>query len=416
MPVPYDLSWLIPALPLAASPIPILGGKIFRRLGGYLAIIIAAVSAALSLYFLVYPPSTPLDYSRAWILPGSGEPITVGIYVDHLSLVMASVTASIATIILVYSLGYMEHEDGLPRYWTEMLLFTGSMLGFSLADSLISMYVFWELVGVCSYLLIGFWYTRPEVASAAKKAFVVTRVGDVAFLIGLIEIYIHSHTLSLPTLISNGFAASVFTPTVITVVTLLIFFGAVGKSAQLPLFTWLPDAMEGPTTVSALIHSATMVAAGVYLVARLYPLFLAAPISMEVVALVGSVSAFVAGTMALTTYDLKRILAYSTMSQLGYMMAALGVGALQAGMFQLVTHAVFKALLFLSAGSILHVLGTRDIREMGGLLRKMKITSAAFIAGALSLSGIFPFNGFFSKDLILGAAYEYGLRTGDFWV
>lgn len=413
----YDYSWLIPAIPLLASAIPIIGGNPFRKAGAYLAIAATSVSSVLSLTMLFFPPKHPVDVSTVWILPGTGKPITVGVYVDHLSLLMASITASIATLILIYSIGYMEREEGLPRYWTEMLLFTGSMLGFSLSDSIISMYIFWELVGVCSYLLIGFWYTKPEAAAAAKKAFVVTRVGDVAFLVGLIEIYLQAHTLSLQNLLSTTFLTSNFTASSLALITILIFFGAVGKSAQIPLFTWLPDAMEGPTTVSALIHSATMVAAGVYLVARLYPMFLlAAPVSLEIVAIVGAVSAFLAATMALTTYDLKRILAYSTMSQLGYMMTALGVGALGAGMFHLLNHAIFKAMLFLSAGAVLHVLDTRDIREMGGLWRKMKVTSLAFLVGGLALSGVFPFNGFFSKDLILGAAYEYGLRTGDFLI
>jgi len=360
-------------------------------------------------------PQAPQDYSINWVFTGGSTTLRVGFYLDHLSILMTNITAWIALLILIYSLEYMRHEEGLGRYWTEMMVFTGSMMGFALADSILLMYVFWELIGACSYLLIGFWYTRPEAAAAAKKAFVVVRVGDIGFFAGFILIYLYGHTLSLQALISQP-AATIVSPTLRTLIAVLIFVGAIGKSAQLPLYTWLPDAMEGPTTVSALIHSATMVAAGVYLVARLYPFFLVAPHALAVVAWVGALSAFAAATMGLVSTDLKRILAYSTMSQLGYMMAGLGVGAYGAAMFHLLNHAVFKAMLFLSAGAVLHVLDTRDIREMGGLFKHMRVSSLAFLFGALSLSGIPPFNGFFSKDLILGAAYEYGVATGNYYI
>ncbi len=407
--------WLVPLLPIALSFIPILFGGRLPKGGGHVAIGAVGVSAALSGVLLLEAPSAAVDYSVTWLLTGTGIPLRVGFYVDHLSILMVNITSWIALLILIYSLEYMGHEEGLGRYWTEMMVFTGSMMGFALADSILFMYVFWELIGACSYLLIGFWYTLPEAAAAAKKAFVVVRVGDVGFFVGFVLIYLYGHTLSLQALITQP-TATIVSPTLRTTIAVLVFVGAIGKSAQLPLYTWLPDAMEGPTTVSALIHSATMVAAGVYLVARLYPFFLSAPHALTVVAWVGALSAFMAATMGLVSTDLKRILAYSTMSQLGYMMTALGVGAYGAAMFHLLNHAVFKALLFLSAGAVLHVLGTRDIRQMGGLLRPMKITSLAFLFGALSLSGIPPFNGFFSKDLILGAAYNYGAATGDYYV
>lgn len=407
-------AWLIPGIPLVLSPLPILAGARLQKLTGYVAIASIGISALLSVYLLLRSAAAPAFQSVTWIAFGTGT-LSVGIYVDHLSILMSVVTSGISLLIQVYSLEYMRHEEGLPRYWTEMMLFTGSMLGFALAGTLITMYVFWELVGVCSYLLIGFWYTRPEAAAAAKKAFVVTRVGDVGFLVGIILLYLNAHTLSLAQVINQPLNA-VVSSQMRTAISLLVFFGAMGKSAQIPLFTWLPDAMEGPTTVSALIHSATMVAAGVYLVARLYPFFLASPYALEVVALIGSSTAFVAATMALVSFDLKRILAYSTMSQLGYMMAGLGVGAFSGSVFHLLNHAVFKSMLFLSAGAVLHVLDTRDIREMGGLLRRMKVTSIAFLIGALSLSGIPPLNGFFSKDDIVGAAFSYGVSTGDYIV
>ncbi|MEM0321140.1 MAG: NADH-quinone oxidoreductase subunit L [Thermoprotei archaeon] len=409
------LVWAIPLLPIALSFIPILFGGRLPKGGGHVAIASVGASAILSGIVILRLPSTPADYSVTWLLTGSSVPLRVGFYLDHLSALMVNITAWIALLILVYSLEYMGHEEGLGRYWTEMMLFTGSMMGFALADSILLMYVFWELIGACSYLLIGFWYTLPEAAAAAKKAFVVVRVGDIGFFAGFILIYLYGHTLSLQALLTQP-TATIVSPTLRTTIAILIFVGAIGKSAQLPLYTWLPDAMEGPTTVSALIHSATMVAAGVYLVARLYPFFLAAPHALTAVAWVGALSAFLAATMGLVSTDLKRILAYSTMSQLGYMMTALGVGAYGAAMFHLLNHAIFKALLFLSAGAVLHVLGTRDIRQMGGLLRQMKVTSIAFLVGALSLSGIPPFNGFFSKDLILGAAYEYGATTGDYYI
>lgn len=411
---PLIYAWLIPGIPLVLTPIPILAGRRLERGSGYIAIGSIAFSTLFSVYLLIRPPLTPAFQSVTWIAFGTGR-LSVGIYVDHLSILMSVVTSGISLLIQVYSLEYMRHEEGLPRYWTEMMLFTGSMLGFALAGTLITMYVFWELVGVCSYLLIGFWYTRPEAAAAAKKAFVVTRVGDVGFLVGIVLLYLNAHTLSLAQVINQPINA-VVSPQMRTAISLLVFFAATGKSAQIPLFTWLPDAMEGPTTVSALIHSATMVAAGVYLVARLYPFFLVSPYALEVVALIGSASAFVAATMALVSFDLKRILAYSTMSQLGYMMAGLGVGAFSGSVFHLLNHAVFKSMLFLSAGAVLHVLDTRDIREMGGLLRRMKVTSLAFLVGALSLSGIPPLNGFFSKDDIVGAAFSYGVSTGDYVV
>ena len=294
-----------------------------------------------------------------------------------------------------------------------MALFTASMLGLTLASNIVQLYFFWELVGISSYLLIGFWHDRPAAAAAAKKAFIITRIGDVGFLIAIIYLFVQGdefaaagmNSLHIPHILEaaavSGIGFGVYS---LPLVALGIFAGAAGKSGQFPLHTWLPDAMEGPTPVSALIHAATMVAAGVFLVARFYPLFEASREVMTVVALVGAFTAFMAATMGLVMNDIKRVMAYSTISQLGYMMAALGVGAFPAALFHLFTHAFFKALLFLGAGSVNHAAGTFNMRYMGGLARQMPWTYAATLVGALSLVGVVPFAGFWSKDEIIAGA------------
>jgi NADH-quinone oxidoreductase subunit L len=298
----------------------------------------------------------------------------------------------------------MHGDSGYSRYFMWMSLFTAAMLGLVMMQSIIFVYVFWELVGLGSYLLIGFWFQKPSAAAAAKKAFLTTRLGDIGFLIGILLIWSKTNTFDIPLLQEMAHNGQI-SDAVITIFALCIFAGAVGKSAQFPLHVWLPDAMEGPTPVSALIHAATMVAAGVYLVARMYPVFQASDTALMTVAYVGGFTAIFAASMGIVMTDIKRMLAYSTISQLGYMMLALGVGGYVAAIFHLFTHAFFKSLLFLGSGSVNHATGTFDMRKMGGLRKYMPITYATFVIGSLSLSGVFPFAGFWSKDEILGSAW-----------
>ena len=407
--------YLVPALPLASCiliSLCCLQGR-RQRLAPLLLIAALAGSLLVSLLLLVGLAGGELSpgprHLFPWLAVQASDPPLVlqfGFLLDGLSALMMVLVSAVALLVQVYSIGYMRGDDGYGRYFAFMALFSFSMLGLVTASNLLQTYVFWELVGLCSYLLIGFWYRKPEAANAAKKAFVVTRFGDVGFLLGVLALSYSAGTLDLGGLqriIAGGelrpffFGASAFT----TVVALLIFSGAVGKSAQFPLHVWLPDAMEGPTPVSALIHAATMVAAGVYLVARTYFIFEASPYALGVVALVGVVTAFLAASIALSQHDVKRILAYSTISQLGYMMLALGAGGYVAGMFHLTTHAFFKALLFLCAGSVIHAVHSNDIRDMGGLARRMPITALTCAVGALALAGIPPLSGFFSKDEVL---------------
>lgn len=337
------------------------------------------------------------ERSFAWFKL-SGNIVHIGVLLDPLAAVMLIIVTSVAVLVQVYSLGYMHGESRLNWYYAALSLFTFAMLGVVVSSSLFPMLISWELVGLCSYLLIGFWYQRPDAGHAAKKAFLTTRAGDVGFLLGVILFFVVMGTFHIPTLVAE---AATVDPTLLTVMVLLLFAGAIGKSAQFPLHVWLPDAMAGPTPVSALIHAATMVAAGVYLVARTYPIFEMAPLALEVVAYIGITTAFLAATIALTQVDIKKVLAYSTVSQLGYMMVGLGAGSLATGMFHLTTHAAFKALLFLTAGSVIHATHTQDIREMGRVFPKMKITAITTIIGGLALAGVPPFGGFWSKDEIL---------------
>jgi NADH-quinone oxidoreductase subunit L len=400
-----SLAWLIPALPAVAFLV-IAACFVNRRakwapwtliiaLGGSLAFSLAALAAVLNKAGGVAAVS--------WVAVGQLE-INVGTLIDPLSAAMLAVVSLVSLLIQIYSIGYMADDPGYGPYFAYMALFSASMLGLVISSSLLQMYLFWELVGLCSYLLIGFWYRKPEAASAAKKAFVVTRFGDVGFLIAIIWLSTKAGTfdfVALEAMIKTGALAGAG----LTWIALLIFSGAVGKSAQFPLHVWLPDAMEGPTPVSALIHAATMVAAGVYLVARTYPIFEVAPYALDVVAIIGGITAFLAASIAIAQDDIKRVLAYSTISQLGYMMLALGVGGYYGGVFHLVTHAFFKALLFLCAGSVIHALSTNNLREMGGLLKPMPVTAYTCLAGALALCGVPPFSGFFSKDAVLAAAF-----------
>ncbi|MDF2724364.1 MAG: proton-translocating NADH-quinone oxidoreductase, chain, partial [Paenibacillus sp.] len=351
-----------------------------------------------------------VDYNYAfdWIRIGDYT-LRIGFEVTNLTVMMLVVVTLVSLLVNIYSAGYMKHDERITVFYGYVALFTFSMLGLVLSDNLLSLYIFWELVGVCSFLLVGFWYAKPKARAAAKKAFIVTRIGDAGLLLGILLLfwYMPDHALDFTTIQSvfDG-QSGAMTTGITTLIALLIFLGAVGKSGQFPLHVWLPDAMEGPTPISALIHAATMVAAGVFLIARTYDIFRDSAAAMETVAYVGGFTAIFAATIALAQNDIKRILAYSTVSQLGYMMMALGLGSLTGGIFHLFTHAFFKALLFLGAGSIIHAVHTQNIQEMGGLGSKMKVTAWTFAIGALALSGIPPLSGFWSKDLILTTAFE----------
>ena len=352
-----------------------------------------------------------------WLEVG-GATIEFGLLIDPLTAVMLIVVTSVSLLVQIYSLGYMKGDPSFSRYYAYMSLFTAAMLGLVISSNIIQLYMFWELVGVSSYLLIGFWHERPAAAAAAKKAFIITRIGDVGFLIAILYLFTQADNFAAAGL--NAFhipdiweaarpeaaAGAILGGAVLTWLALGIFAGAAGKSGQFPLHTWLPDAMEGPTPVSALIHAATMVAAGVFLVARFFPVFEHSPDAMTVVALVGAFTAIFAASMGLVMNDIKRVMAYSTVSQLGYMMAALGLGLYAPAIFHLVTHAAFKALLFLGAGSVNHATGTFDMRYMGGLRKVMPITYILMVVASLSLVGIIPLAGFWSKDEILLGAWN----------
>ena len=378
----------------------------YSKTAGHLTISAISVSFLLSIWTLNSVVSTghPLDFaSKSWIAIGEFE-LAIGLMVDSLTAIMLVIVTGVSLMVQIYSQGYMDRDPGYARYFAYMSLFTASMVGLVISSNILQLYVFWELVGLCSYLLIGFWYHRASAAKAAKKAFLVTRLGDFGFLIAIIYLFVNGLPLDIDSL-HGQIAAGTIAGVSITWLTIGIFAGAIGKSAQFPLHTWLPDAMEGPTPVSALIHAATMVTAGVFLIARFFPLFQSSTETMTIVALVGGGTALFAATMALVAHDIKKVLAYSTISQLGFMIAALGVGAYGAAMFHLFTHAFFKALLFLGAGSVNHATGTFDMRYMGGLRRYMPWTYFLVLIAALSLSGIFPLSGFWSKDEVLMGAW-----------
>ena len=431
-----NYTWLIPTLPFLAFLAILLFGKrdypTFKggERGGAIAALGVGLAALLSIMtayeILVKDVLRDQQYiqkERVWF-EGNTFAFDVGTYVDSLAAMMLFVVGSISFLVIIFSMGYMAGEgDRRVRYFAEMSLFVSVMMGLVVSNSLLLLFIFWELVGVCSYLLIGFWYEKPSAASAAKKAFVVTRIGDIFFLLGLIILYDTFGTLRFDELF-HDYDALASHATELKWATLCIFAGAVGKSAQFPLHFWLPDAMEGPTTVSALIHAATMVKAGVYLVARFFPLMVHSPDTLIYIAVTGGVTAFIAAAMAMVMYDIKRVLAYSTISQLGYMFLALGAGGwafwnsgggelseadgYTAGMFHLMNHAFFKALLFLGAGSVIHAVHTQDMREMGGLRKAMPITSLTMGLAVLSISGIPFFSGFWSKDGILEAVHHNG--------
>ncbi len=420
----YQYAWLIPVLPLVGALVVGCGLVSFpeatnrlRQLNAVLIISLLGVSTALSFALLASQVQGHLPYRQMleWATAGDFH-LQMGFEVDPLAALMLVVVTTVALLVMIYTDGYMAEDPGYVRFYAYLSLFSSSMLGLVLSPNMVQVYVFWELVGMCSYLLIGFWYDRPAAAEACQKAFVVNRVGDFGLLLGILGLYWSTgsfefdltgarladlvHAGDLSGLIAAGLAV-------------LVFLGPVAKSAQFPLHVWLPDAMEGPTPISALIHAATMVAAGVFLIARMFPLFSSIPLAMEVIAWTGAFTAFLGATIAITQNDIKKGLAYSTMSQLGYMVMAMGAGAYSAGLFHLVTHAYFKAMLFLGSGAVIHgmeaVVGhnpaSQDMRLMGGLRRYMPKTAFTFLIGVLAISGIPPLAGFWSKDEILGATY-----------
>jgi NADH-quinone oxidoreductase subunit L len=411
--MPYQLAWLIFLLPLCSFVIIAFFIRPFvkreSKVAGYIAITAIGISLILSVWTLMAVMASPHHELTvpdiSWVVIEGGVTIHLGLIVDSLTAVMLIVVTVVSLMIQIYSQGYMQGDPGYHRYYCWMSLFTASMLGLVLADNLLFMFVFWELVGLCSYLLIGFWFHRPAARNAATKAFVVTRLGDFGFLAAILTLYFNTNTFDIGQLHELAIAGTL-AGTTLTWAAIGIFSGAVGKSAQFPLHVWLPDAMEGPTPVSALIHAATMVAAGVFLVARTFPLFEHSVEALTTVAIIGGFTAIFAASMGLVMNDIKRVLAYSTISQLGYMMLGLGAGGVAIGIFHLFNHAFFKALLFLGAGSVNHATGTFDMRQMGGLCKIMPWTYATFLIASLSIAGIWPLSGFWSKDEILLASLQ----------
>lgn len=397
---------LILLAPFLSFLVLILFGRSIKK-AHYIALTASFISLLSSVFLIMaFYRTGRYEVNLNWLVT-AGEGLRVGFLLDGLSALAAFTVSFLVFFIELYSVNYMKGETRYTRFFAYLSLFAFSMLGLILAQGYFQMYVMWELVGFCSYLLIGFWFEREAASKAAKKAFFVTRLGDMGFFLALLLLWSAAGTLTFSQLFSRAFPTAF-----LTLVTLLLFVGAVGKSAQFPLFIWLPDAMEGPTPVSALLHSATMVAAGVILVARSYPLFSKTPLTLSVVAWIGVISALLGALLAVAEKNLKRVLAFSTISQLGYMMLALGVGSLFASVFHFFTHAFFKALLFLCAGSLIHAFHAQDIDEMSGGLYKLPYTAFAFIAGALSLVGLFPLSGFWSKDEILVSVWE----TGNYWL
>lgn len=405
-----QFSWLIPLIPLLAFVLIVFITAKARLLSALLALASVGTSLVLSVWILVETIINPrtTEASIQWLnIPSIGSykglVIQMGYLIDPLSSIMLFIVSLVAFLVILYSFGYMKDDAGYSRYFAYLALFTFSMLGLVLANNYFMLFVFWELVGLSSYLLIGFWFHKDSAADAGQKAFITNRWADFGFMTGVILLFVQFGTFNFTEL---GVSISSSTDIgFLTLAGILIFMGTVGKSAQFPLHVWLPDAMEGPTPVSALIHAATMVAAGVYLIARCFNLFESVHSVMQVLAYVGGFTALFAATIALVQKDIKRILAFSTLSQLGYMVMAMGVGSMSAGMFHLTTHAFFKALLFLGAGSVIHVVHEQDIFKMGALSKKMPLTTWTFVIGALALSGIFPLAGFWSKDEILNTAF-----------
>ncbi|MEP7107293.1 MAG: NADH-quinone oxidoreductase subunit L [Ferruginibacter sp.] len=439
LPYEWNPGWvlmLIPLLPLAGFLVlGLFGRKHTKNSSGIIGTILLLGSAVLSLYTAygyffeygkadgIYQKLIPLQFT--WLEFSPGLSIDMGIILDPLSVMMLVVVSFISLMVHIYSLGYMKGEERFPTYYAFLGLFTFSMLALVMSSNIFQLYIFWELVGVSSFLLIGYYYDRPSAVAACKKAFIVTRFADLGFLIGILILSFYAGTLDFNTLIQRltsaagpefqtAIASSFLGVSALTWALVLVFIGGAGKSAMFPLHVWLPDAMEGPTPVSALIHAATMVVAGVFLVARLFPVFSMSPPAMQLVSYVGVISALIAAIIACTQTDIKRVLAYSTMSQIGFMMFALGVSGsggenglgFTASMFHLFTHAMFKALLFLGAGAVIHFIHSNDMKDMGGLRKYLPITHITFLIACLAISGVPPFAGFFSKEEILLAAYN----------
>ena len=432
-PIPVTFIRLIVLLPLIGATINFLAGAWLQKTFGKRAIALVGCGVVLAAFVLatrafyamlqLQPESRfMLDDLWKWFDVG-GLNLNIAFWLDPLSMIMTLIITGVGGLIHIYSTGYMHDDDAYWRFFGWLNLFTFAMLVLVLGDNMWLMFVGWEGVGLCSFALIGFWYKVQANTTAGNKAFIVNRVGDLAFVIALYSLFAGLQALGHPTLVTRevahyapmlagvpiNFACYSSTHQLVGFVTLLMFIGATGKSAQIPLYVWLPDAMAGPTPVSALIHAATMVTAGVYMVARLNFLFSMSPFTMGVIALIGGLTALFAATIGVAQNDIKKVLAYSTVSQLGYMFAALGVGAFTAGVFHLMTHAFFKACLFLGSGSVIHAMGgEQDMRKMGGLRHKMPITFWTFVAATFALCGIFPFAGFFSKDEIIWQAFSHG--------
>jgi NAD(P)H-quinone oxidoreductase subunit 5 len=421
----YQYAWLIPVLPLAAATIIGLGLISFSKVtnslrqvsAGFVVFIMgAAMALSFGLLWSQLNGHAPYTQMIEWAAAGDFH-LNMGYTIDHLTALMLVIVTTVAFLVMVYTDGYMAHDPGYVRFYAYLSLFSSSMLGLVISPNLVQIYVFWELVGMCSYLLIGFWYDRKAAADACQKAFVVNRVGDFGLLLGILGLYWATRSFDFEVIgdrLQDLVQSGALSGGVAALLAILVFLGPVAKSAQFPLHVWLPDAMEGPTPISALIHAATMVAAGVFLIARMFPVFENIPTAMTVIAWTGGVTAFLGATIAITQMDIKKGLAYSTMSQLGYMVMAMGVGGYSAGLFHLMTHAYFKAMMFLGSGSVIHgmesVVGhnaayAQDMRLMGGLRKYMPITASTFFVGVLAISGIPPFAGFWSKDEILGLTF-----------
>ncbi len=425
MPQASEIAWLIPVFPLIGAVLSGLGlisinQKInnSREIVSVGLISFVGISAVISYKALIEQVNGYQSVEKLFVWANAGDfTIPMGFVLDPLGSVMLALVTTITLLVMIYSHGYMAHDKGYVRFFTYLALFSSSMMGLIISPNLLEIYVFWELVGMCSYLLVGFWYDRDGAAHAAQKAFVVNRVGDFGLLLGILGLFWATNSFDFNE-IATGISQSISDHSIpiwaALLLCFLVFLGPMAKSAQFPLHVWLPDAMEGPTPISALIHAATMVAAGIFLVARLQPLYSIFPSIQFIIALVGTITCFLGASIALTQMDLKKGLAYSTVSQLGYMMLAMGCGAPVAGIFHLVTHACFKAMLFLGSGSVIHameeVVGhqpvlAQDMRLMGGLRKKMPYTSTTFLIGCVAISGIPPLAGFWSKDEILGNAF-----------
>ncbi|KGF88385.1 NAD(P)H-quinone oxidoreductase subunit 5 [Prochlorococcus marinus] len=425
MPQASEIAWLIPVFPLIGAVLSGLGLiSINKKINNSREIVsvglisFVGISAVISYKALIEQVNGYQSVEKLFVWANAGDfTIPMGFVLDPLGSVMLALVTTITLLVMIYSHGYMAHDKGYVRFFTYLALFSSSMMGLIVSPNLLEIYVFWELVGMCSYLLVGFWYDRDGAAHAAQKAFVVNRVGDFGLLLGILGLFWATNSFDFNE-IATGISQSISDNSIpiwaALLLCFLVFLGPMAKSAQFPLHVWLPDAMEGPTPISALIHAATMVAAGIFLVARLQPLYSIFPSIQFIIALVGTITCFLGASIALTQMDLKKGLAYSTVSQLGYMMLAMGCGAPIAGIFHLVTHACFKAMLFLGSGSVIHameeVVGhqpilAQDMRLMGGLRKKMPYTSATFLIGCIAISGIPPLAGFWSKDEILGNAF-----------